>query len=102
MVMEHSLIDGGYDVDVSGTVLGGRELLERRAYDLVVADGRMPDGTGIELADKARERGVPALIITGYAFNLSDDLSRFEFLLKPVRPSELLQAVDRALQTERT
>ena len=49
------------------------------------------------------EIGVSALIITGYAFNLPrDDLDRFEFLLKPVRPSELLQAVERVLQTEST
>jgi len=33
---------------------------------------------------------VPALIITGYAFNLPrDDLDRFEFSVEPVRPSEL-------------
>jgi two-component system response regulator HydG len=102
MVMEHILIDGGYEVDTARTVLRGRELLAGNHYDLVVADARMPDGNGIELADKARDKGVPALIITGYAFNLpKDDLDRFEFLLKPVRPSELLQAVERVLQTER-
>jgi CheY-like chemotaxis protein len=100
MVMEHALFDGGYDVDIAGTVSVGYELLAGQFYDLVVADARMPDGSGLELADKAREKGVPALIITGYAFNLPrDDLDRFEFLLKPVRPSELVQAVDRILQT---
>lgn len=103
LVMEHALIDGGYEVDTAGTVLAGFELLGRHPYDLVVADGRMPDGTGIELADRARDMGIRALIITGYAFNLpKDDLDRFAFLLKPVRPSELLQAVERTLQTEKT
>src|SRR5882762_1438120 len=101
MVMEHALIDGGYDVDTARTVMIGHELFASHLYDLVVADARMPDGSGIELAEKAREIGVPVLIITGYAFNLPrDDLDRFEFLLKPVRPSELLQAVERILQTE--
>ena len=103
MVMEHALIDGGYEVDVAGTLLVGYELLASRLYDLVVADARMPDGSGIDLADNAREKGASALIITGYAFNLPrDDLDRFEFLLKPVRPSELLQAVERVLQMENT
>jgi CheY-like chemotaxis protein len=103
MVMEHALIDGGYEVDIAGTVNVGCELLRSRPYDLVVADARMPDGSGIELADKARDIGTSALIITGYAFNLPrDDLDRFEFLLKPVRPNELLQAVERMLQTECT
>ncbi|MGC2415999.1 MAG: response regulator [Stellaceae bacterium] len=103
MVMEHALIDGGYEVDVAGTVLIGYELLASHPYDLVVADARVPDGSGLELADQARKTGVPALIITGYAFNLPrDELNRFEFLLKPVTPSELLQAVERVLQTEST
>ena len=103
MVMEHALFDGGYEVDVAATVTVGYELLASHAYHLVVADARMPDGSGIELANRAREKGVPVLIITGYAFNLpKDDLDRFEFLLKPVRPSELLQAVERVLQTENT
>ncbi len=40
---------------------------------------------------------------TGYAFSLpKDDLNRFEFLLKPFRQKELLQAVERVLQTELT
>ncbi len=103
MVMQHALIDGGYEIDAAATVSVGYQLLATHLYDLVVADARMPDGNGIELADKARDIGVPALIITGYAFNLPrDDLDRFEFLLKPVRPSELLQAVERMLQTEHT
>ncbi len=103
MVMEHTLIDGGYEVDTAGTVTVAYELLRTHLYDLVVADARMPDGNGLELADKAREIGVSALIITGYAFNLPrDDLDRFEFLLKPVGPSELLRAVERVLQAELT
>ena len=103
MVMEHTLIDGGFEVDAAGTVTLGYELLARNAYDLVVADARIPDGSGLELADRARHQGASVLIITGYAFNLSrEDLGRFEFLLKPVRPSELLQAVGRLLQAEST
>ena len=102
-VMEHVLVDGGHQVDASGTVLGGLALFGDHAYDLVVADGRLPDGTGVTVADRAREKGVPVLIITGYAFNLPRrDLSRFEFLLKPVRPSELLRAVERALEAQKT
>ncbi len=103
MVMEHTLIDGGYEVDTAGTATVGYDLLKSHLYDLVVADARLPDGSGIELADKARDVGASALIITGYAFNLPRDaLDRFEFLLKPVRPTELLQAVERVLQTEST
>jgi hypothetical protein len=44
--------------------------------------------------------GIPALIVTGYAFTL-DGLAagspRYDVLLKPVRPAELLKAVAEAL-----
>ena len=42
-------------------------------------------------------------IVTGYAFDLmKEDLGRFDFLLKPVRPDELLQAVERVLARQQT
>jgi FixJ family two-component response regulator len=38
------------------------------------------------------------LIITGYAFQLADEeLGRYDFLMKPVRPAELIQAIERTL-----
>ena len=101
-VMQHALFDGGYEVDATGTEEGGFELLGSHSYDLVIADPRLPDGNGFELAEAARAKDIRVLVITGYAFNLPKEmLDRFEFLLKPVGPSELLQAVEQALQTER-
>jgi len=103
LVMEEALLDGRHAVDATGRVLAGFVLLGSHPYDLVVTDVRLPDGSGIEVADRAREKGIPTLIVTGYAFNLAkDELDRFEFLLKPFRPKELLRAVDRVLQTELT
>jgi len=66
---------------------------------LVLADGILPDGSGIEIAKEAKRRGIPAIIVTAYAFRLpKDELAGFELLLKPVRPAELLQAIERALK----
>lgn len=99
LIMEHVLIDGGYEVDTTSTVEGGCELLGCRLYDLVIADGRLSDGTGMEIADRAREKGLKTLIVTGYAFSMpSGSLDGYEVLLKPVRPTELLQAITRALE----
>ena len=98
LIMEHVLIDGGYKVDTTSTVEGGCELLRCRFYDLVIADGRLSDGTGMEVADRAREKGLKTLIVTGYAFTMPPgSLDRYEVLLKPVRPTELLEAITRAL-----
>jgi DNA-binding NtrC family response regulator len=103
MLMEHVLLGEHYEVETTGTLASAQALIETHDYDLIVADGRLPDGTGMTLADQARERGIPALIVTAYAFELmKEDLGRFDFLLKPVRPEELLQAVERALDRAKT
>jgi DNA-binding NtrC family response regulator len=98
VLLEHVLIDGGYEVDSTTTVAEAKSLLDSVGYELLLADGRLPDGTGMVLAEYAQASGVKTLIITGYAFQLaSQDLGRYEFLMKPVRPAELLQAIERAL-----
>jgi DNA-binding NtrC family response regulator len=99
VLMEHVLIGERYDVDPTGTVAAARTLLQRNHYDLVLADGVLPDGTGMAIANEAVRRGTPVIIVTAYAFRLpKHELARFELLLKPVRPPELLQAVERALE----
>lgn len=103
MLMEHVLLREDYEVETAGTVEQGRAMLQVRGYDLVIADGRLPDGNGMTLAEIAKKQGIPNFIVTAYAFDLMNEgLGQFEFLLKPVRPDELLQAVDRALSRQRT
>ena len=98
MLMEHVLLHENYQVETTDTVEHGQELIEAGQYDLILTDGRLPDGTGMMIAEQAKQRGIPTLIVTGYAFELMNaDLGRFDFLLKPVRPDELLQAVQRVL-----
>jgi hypothetical protein len=65
----------------------------------VVADGILSDGTGIAVADKASESGTRTLIITGYASRFRrEELLRHPYLLKPLRPDELLREVGRRLE----
>ncbi|MBV8494684.1 MAG: response regulator [Alphaproteobacteria bacterium] len=99
VLLEHVLFDAGYEVDSMATVAEATTLLDSgMTYDLLLADGRLPDGTGMALADLAQASGIKTLIITGYAFQLaSQNLGRYEFLMKPVRPAELIEAIDRTL-----
>jgi CheY-like chemotaxis protein len=100
LLLEHVLLSARYEVDAAATVAAAMARLENAAYDLVLADGRLEDGTGMMVAEKAVAAGSKALIITGYAFDLPrEELGRYEYLLKPVRPNELLQEIARALQT---
>src|ERR1044071_9204462 len=98
VLMEHVLKSGGYDVDPVATVAGARALLRDRDYDLLLADGILPDGTGFMVAEDAERRGIQAILVTAYAERFAkEDLARFGLLIKPVRPDELLSAVDGAL-----
>lgn len=98
LLMEHVLRSEEHEVDLASTVQEAHSRLAQRRYDLVLTDGKLPDGTGMQVGDMASAAGMKTLVITGFAFQLpSMELGRFEYLLKPVRPSELLRAVERKL-----
>jgi DNA-binding NtrC family response regulator len=100
LLVEHVLLDADYEVESSATFEAASRFIAYRDYDLVIADGRLQDGTGMRLADAARGRGIPALIMTGYAFVLHEagvDLAQYDVLLKPISPDELLATVAKRL-----
>jgi DNA-binding NtrC family response regulator len=105
ILFEQILLDAGHQVDTTSTFQGGSDLLSCRDYNVLVADGRLPDGTGMMLADEARAKAIPALIVTGNADLLRDgaelDFRRHRLLLKPVRASQLVDAVASALRMAR-
>ena len=74
------------------------KLLRTGYYDLVLADGRLGDGTGFEIADLAKIQGAKALIITGCGMEFSgDELERHPYLIKTVRPIEIVKAIERLI-----
>ncbi|HUK58642.1 MAG TPA: response regulator [Stellaceae bacterium] len=98
LIFHHVLTSAGYAVDSADTVAAGLKLLRSRSYDLVIADDRLPDGRGLELADRARAKGIAAVVLTGYALQMKkEELSRYDLLLKPMRPLELVAEVERRI-----
>lgn len=69
LLLEHVLRDDGHDVDLAVTVQQAQSRLRQHRYDLVVADGKLPDGTGMQIGDAANTAGVRVLIVTGFAFH---------------------------------
>lgn len=100
LIIEHVLIDAGYSVDTAETASAARELLDAGCYDVLLTDARLPDGTGMDLCDVAAEMGVKCLVMTGYAFTLPEGIAdRYDVLLKPLRPTEIISAIERVLQS---
>jgi two-component system OmpR family response regulator len=67
-LLSHVLMAAGYAVDVAETASIAGARLASTTYALVLADWRLPDGDGIELADRAAEAGASTAIMSGYLF----------------------------------
>ena len=93
-LLEHIVRAEGYEVTAEGTVANAIVLLETQPFDLVLTDVNLPDGSGLKVADKAKEMGVRALVVTGYGLSIkAGSLAPYDYLLKPLRPGELLSAI---------
>lgn len=100
-LMEHIICSDGHEVTTFETVGSAVALLERQPFDLVVTDVNLPDGNGLRIADKAKELGISVLVVTGYGLVLKPgSLANYDYLLKPVRPVELLRAIRQRLPRE--
>jgi DNA-binding NtrC family response regulator len=98
-LLEHILLtEAHYEVTAVGNLSNALTLLDRQPFDLVITDVNLPDGSGLNVADVAKQKGIAALIVTGHGLSLKPgDLAQYEYLLKPLRVKELLDAVRRLL-----
>jgi two-component system OmpR family response regulator len=51
LMLETALRGEGYEVDPAATAARARASLDAARYDLVIADWRLPDGNGLDIAD---------------------------------------------------
>ena len=79
-------------------------LLETETPDLVITDVRLAEFNGLYLAAVNPQR-IPVVVVTGYAdrgLELEARELGADFMLKPVRPSQLLAVIERRLPTAKT
>lgn len=101
LVTAEVLRDDGFEVTEACTGDKAIELLTGPAYyDVLLTDVQMPGALdGIDVAVRARELdpGVPVVIVSGYAAQLTERLSGLNppatFLRKPYRFSKLLDVL---------
>jgi DNA-binding NtrC family response regulator len=92
----------GYRVDVAASYAAGLAALERKPYDLVLADIRLGDGDGFDLLAQCRGRfpATSVILLTGYGtVDSAVEAIRagaFDFLTKPLIDEELEMAIERA------
>ncbi|KEO50973.1 response regulator transcription factor [Thioclava pacifica] len=108
---QRRLARSGMACDRAASVGEARDCLAVQAYDAVILDINLPDGSGTDLLREMRAGGalMPVLMLTAQ-FSVDDKLSAFQlgaddYLVKPFDHRELearLHAIGRRREAERT
>lgn len=101
------LRDQGYATDTAATLAEGITAVDRKNYDLVLADIRLGAEDGFDLLAHCRKNhpAMAVVMMTGYgtveAAIEAIRLGAFDFLTKPLIDEELLVAIQRALNQQK-
>jgi len=96
----------GYEVDVAGSLAGGRDRLRAGPYDALVLDLMLPDGDGLDLTRELRAdlrlKRLPLLMLTARGEPLDRvlglELGADDYLAKPFEARELLARIKALLR----
>ncbi len=82
-------------------VQSGIEAIEKHQPDIVFLDIQMPDGTGFDVIRSIENKSFEVIFITAHEeFAIKAiKFSALDYLLKPIDPSELKAALEKALDT---
>ena len=107
MLVEATLTFGGHQVNMAANGNEGIELIRKHHPEIVLLDLQMPDISGYDvlriLKDDAELRDIPVLLFS--AHNRPEDIQRGKdmgaagFIFKPFDPQELLDQIEKAVET---
>ncbi len=91
-------------ISAADSVESGIKAIEEHKPDLVFLDIQMPDGTGFDLLKSIEKKNFDVIFITAHEeFAIKAiKFSALDYILKPVDPTELKAAVERALVSMNT
>lgn len=103
--MRFAMSSQGFEILEAPRLADARRLLAAGRVDLVVVDGLLPDGLGVDLIKELRASGstTPVIFLSSFFKDfatfklLQHELKVVEVLHKPVVPADLLARVTRAL-----
>jgi DNA-binding NtrC family response regulator len=99
--------DEGFDIEGAMTCAEALEQVAVNAYDLLLLDQQLPDGTGMELLEAvlSREPDLPVVMMTGkHDLELAIraiEKGAADFIHKPVETAQLQQIARRLLENRR-
>ncbi|OOG77914.1 sigma-54 dependent transcriptional regulator [Algoriphagus sp. A40] len=102
-IVKTFLEKNSFEVVTTTKVKEAQNILNTGKFDLIIADFRLPDGTGMELLQwaKAHFPKLQVILITHYSdiriAIKAMKLGAFEYITKPINPDELLATVKESL-----
>ncbi|MEC0371296.1 response regulator transcription factor [Paenibacillus chibensis] len=101
--IEYTLTSEGYTVMVSGSLEEARQARKTAAFDLILLDVNLPDGSGYSLCREIRESSqVPIIFLTALDEEANVvaglDLGADDYMTKPIRTKELLSRMKAVLR----
>src|SRR5262249_27844512 len=101
LLMRAALEEVGYRVRVARRLSEARAMVRDQAPDLLVLDGLLPDGTGVDFVAELRKSGLQLEVVFLSAFfrdlksfqKLRQSCGVSDVLHKPVRPDTLVKTV---------
>jgi len=92
-LLKETILLVGHALDCAPTWADGLHALATGTHDVLVADVRLPDGSGHDLARRAVARGKKAVLITGHPDEMRSS-SDIIYLRKPFLMRALLNALE--------
>lgn len=98
------LTSEGYDITATSDGTSGISMIEKKFYDIILTDMKMPGADGMEVLKYVKEHSPDSIciILTGYGTikNAVEAIKSgaFDYLTKPVKMDEIVITLNRALE----
>jgi DNA-binding NtrC family response regulator len=102
-ILHRMLSDAQYTVHTCQSVSDALGAIEQRPFDVYVMDYNLPDGSGLDVADRIRSKGsqAPIILISGYRSSAgtsrAENLCITDFLAKPFSREIICDAMKKAI-----
>ena len=102
-IFQRMLSDEQYQVQTSQSVADALRAIEQKPFDAYVLDYKLPDGSGLDVAERIRSKGseAPIILISGYeassVASRAEKLRIFYFLEKPFSREIICNALGKAI-----
>jgi len=107
-ILQGFLIKKGFEVDAINCIKDALTSINKKEYQLILLDYRLPDGIGLDLIKLLRSRNnkTPIIVITSFldirtAVN-AVKMGAFDYITKPIMPDELLMIIQQAIGKKET